>query len=194
MPAAWRNGKKNVTAISENRMALLLDRVVDIFRRRRIPYALIGAWALAAWGRPRTTSDLDFLVLAKEEDLNGLGNWFSRAGLEPDEKWLQWNPMLKGFQLRFQSREIAVDILRPRDAHDRQVFRRRQRKRIEGHFYWFVSPEDYILQKLKLGRARDFEDALSVLERSGKTLNKGYLHRWARRIGISAELEYILSL
>ncbi len=194
MIGARRNGKKNVTAISENKMAALLVRVVDIFRRRRIPYALIGAWALAAWGRPRATSDLDFLVLANEEDLNDLGNSLTRAGLEFDKEWFQWNPGLRGFQLRFQSGEMAVDVLRPRDAHDRQVFRRRQRKRMDGRFYWFICPEDYILQKLKMGRARDFEDALSVLERCGKILDKGYLHRCARRIGISAELAYILDL
>ncbi len=57
--------------------------------------------------------------------------------------------------------------MRPRDRHDRQVFRRNRRKRLEGRFYSVVAPEDFILQKLKVGRPRDFEDALSVLERSG---------------------------
>ncbi len=65
---------------------------------------------------------------------------------------------------------------------------------MDGRTYWVVCPEDFILQKLKVGRPRDFEDALSVLERSEKSLDKRYLQRWAGRIGISAELEYILSL
>lgn len=54
---------------------------------------------------------------------------------------------------------------------------------MDGRYYWVVSPEDFILQKLKVGRPRDFEDALSVLERSGKTLDRRYLQRWAGRIG-----------
>jgi hypothetical protein len=45
-----------------------------------------------------------------------------------------------------------------------------------------------------VGRPRDFEDALSVLERSGKTMDKRYLQRSADQIGVSAELRYILSL
>ena len=65
---------------------------------------------------------------------------------------------------------------------------------MDGRYYWLVSPEDFIIQKLKVGRPRDFEDALSVLERCGKTLDKRYLQRWADRIGVSAELHYILSL
>jgi hypothetical protein len=63
-----------------------------------------------------------------------------------------------------------------------------------ARYYLVVSAEDFILQKLKVGRPRDFEDALSVLERSGKTLDKRYLQRWADRMGVSAELSYILSL
>jgi hypothetical protein len=107
---------------------------------------------------------------------------------------MKWNPLLKGFQLRFQSGGVTVDVLRPRDAHDEQVFKRKQRKRMDGRHYWFVAPEDFILQKLKVGRPRDFEDALSVLERSGKTLDGRYLRRWAARIGVAAELRYILTL
>lgn len=63
-----------------------------------------------------------------------------------------------------------------------------------GRHYWVVAPEDFILQKLKVGRPRDFEDALSVLERSGSQLVLPYLRRWARRLGVSGELEYVLRL
>jgi hypothetical protein len=137
---------------------------------------------------------VDFLVLADAEELNRLSDRMAHAGFERDETWLKWNPMLRESQLRFQFRGTTVDLLRPRDAHDRQVFRRKRRRRMEGRYYWIVSAEDFILQKLKVGRPRDFEDALSVLERSGKTLDKRYLGRWASRIGVSAELTYILSL
>ena len=65
---------------------------------------------------------------------------------------------------------------------------------MDGRYYWVVAPEDFILQKLKVGRPRDFEDALAVLEHLGKKLDRRYLQRWADRIGVSAELRYILSL
>ena len=102
--------------------------------------------------------------------------------------------MLRGSQLRFQFEGTSVDVLRPRDTHDHEIFRRKRKQRIDGHYYWVVAPEDFILQKLKVGRPRDFEDALSVLERSGKSLNRWYLRRWADKLGVPAELRYILSL
>jgi hypothetical protein len=137
---------------------------------------------------------MDFLVLVDEERLSRVSDRVIDAGFELDETWLHWNPMLRGVQLRFQFRGTAVDLLRPRDAHDQQVFRRKEKRRMDGRYYWVVSPEDFIIQKLKVGRPRDFEDALSVLERSGTILDKRYLQRWADRTGVSAELHYILSL
>lgn len=183
-----------MTGILESSIATLLARVVACFQRERVPYVLIGAWALAAWGRPRATNDVDFLVLVNEEDLGRLSERMTQAGMALDEAWLKWNPMLRGFQLRFQFQGATVDILRPRDAHDQQVFRQKRKKRMDGRYYWLVGPEDFIIQKLKVGRPRDFEDALSVLERSRGSLNRRYLQRWAGRIGIGAELKYIRSL
>ena len=133
-------------------------------------------------------------MLVDEDELGRLSDRMIKAGMTLDETWLKWNPMLRGAQFRFQFQGISVDVMRPRDVHDQQLFRRKRRRRLDNHYYWFVSPEDFILQKLKVGRPRDFEDALSVLERSGKTLNRQYLTRWAARIGISGELRYILSL
>ena len=166
----------------------------SLARRERVPYALIGAWTLSAWGKSRATDDMDFLVLVDEEELSRLSDRFIHNGFDLDETWLKWNPLLRGSQLRFQFQGTMVDLLRPRDEHDQQVFKRRRRRRMDGRYYCLVSPEDFIIQKLKVGRPRDFEDALSVLERSGKTLDKRYLQRWADRAGVSAELKYILSL
>ncbi len=69
---------------------------------------------------------------------------------------------------------------------------KRKRKRRAGRFCWVIAPEDLILQKLKVGRPRDFEDALSVLERSRKMLDFEYLKHWSGRLGLAAELDYVL--
>ena len=103
--------------------------------------------------------------------------------------WMAWRRRW----LRNPARaRITVDILRPRDDHNRQAFRRRRRRRWERRSYWFVAPEDLVLQKLKVGRPRDFEDAAGVLQRSGPALDAAYLRRWAGRLGITAELDHIL--
>lgn len=178
-------------AVSGDSFRQALGRSVRAFRAERVQYMLIGAWALAVWGRPRATLDLDFLVMLDEADLARLGARMGRQGLVADEQWLEWNPMLRRSQLRFQFQGVAVDVLCPRDGHDRQAFRRRRRRRMGGHYHWFPAPEDLILQKLKVGRPRDFEDAAGVVRRLWPALDAAYLRRWARRLRIAAELEYV---
>lgn len=177
----------------ENSLRQALRRSVECFRKNRIPYALIGAWALAVWGRVRATQDVDFLVLVDEVNLERLGNRMVNVGMEIDQIWLDSNPMLHGSVLRLQAEDVAVDLLRSRDAHDRQALRRRRKKLLEGRYYWFVSPEDLILQKLKAGRLHDFDDVMTVVELSRDDLDHKYLARWAGRLGVTEELNYILS-
>lgn len=176
----------------DNRVLEILAAVVDSLRGTRVSYMMIGAWALAVWGRPRATMDLDFLVMVDDKGLVRLEKHLVHEGFSSDETWLEWNPMLKKLQRRMQFQGVAVDLMRPRDIHDNQAFERRKRKRLAGRFCWVIAPEDFILQKLKVGRPRDFEDVLSVLERSRKVLNFKYLKQWSGRLGLAAELDYLI--
>lgn len=168
--------------------------VVRLLQRHRVRYALIGAVALSVWGRPRTTLDLDFLIQVDEAGLENIQAWAAASGIKADERWLRWNPMLRGAQLRLHRERTAIDLLRPRDAHDRQALRRRKRVKLSRMALWLIAPEDLILQKLKVGRPRDFEDSVTILERLRGKLDRAYLKRWARRLGIDEELRYITDL
>jgi hypothetical protein len=159
-----------------------------------VRYAIIGAWALSLWGKPRATADLDFLVLVKGNRLERLTAVMTSSGMEIDELWQQWNPLLRGLQARLQYRGVTIDLLLPRDQHDEAIFRRLRKKRVAGRYYWVVSLEDFILQKIKVGRPRDFEDALSVVERFRAKLDLKYLEHWADQLRVGAELKYVMSL
>ena len=60
-----------------------------------------------------------------------------------------------------------------------------------------VSPEDSILSKLEWSREgaseRQFLDALAVARTQGEDLDRLYLRRWAEELGLTAELERLLS-
>jgi len=176
----------------DNRVLDVLKAVIDALKGTTVPFMIIGAWTLAVWGRPRATVDLDFQVMVDEQGLGRLENELIHKGFSLDETWLEWNPMLKDLQRRMQFQGVTVDLMRPRDVHDNQAFERRKKKMLAGRFCWVIAPEDFILQKVKVGRPRDFEDALSVLERSGKMLDFEYLKQWTKRLGLTSELTYLL--
>jgi hypothetical protein len=165
--------------------------VVAAIRESKIPYMLIGALALPVWGRPRATLDIDFMILAAVIP-DRLMNRLTSLGFHLDVEWEQLNPFLKGVQSRFRSEAVTVDILLKRDTHHEEAFRRRVKKRYRRHFIWFPSAEDLVLLKLRAGRQTDFDDVLGILQRVGDALDLSYLGRWARRLGLVDELNYVL--
>jgi hypothetical protein len=70
---------------------------VTFFHSNRIPYALVGALAVAIWGRSRATADLDFQVHVDnmESFLKTLpSTWVF------DKKWDLYNLVLRELQKR----------------------------------------------------------------------------------------------
>ena len=175
---------------AEDLEAALRDIVLAL-RQVRIPYMLIGALALPVWGRPRATLDIDVMILAAEIP-DRLIMRLSALGFHRDLEWERQNPFLQGVQARFRSKTLTLDILLRRDQHHEDAFRRRCKKYHRDMYIWFPSAEDLILLKLRAGRHTDFDDVAGILERVGDTLDLRYLSRWARRLGIIEELNYVI--
>ncbi len=165
---------------------------VDLLRQARLRYMIIGGIAVSVWGRPRTTLDIDLAVLTDREGLDRFGERAERQGFRIDREWAEWNPLARAKQLRLVHGALRIDLLLPTDAHDRHALTRRRLKSWHGRRLWFAAPEDLILQKLKVGRPRDFEDALSVFEAQKGRLEEAYLLRWGRKLGIAEELRYVV--
>ena len=179
-------------------MADIVDRAFlllrELLRLVPLPYAVIGGFAGNVWGVGRATLDIDLLVGGRRSQFDRLIVLGAERGLQPQDQFLELNPLLRGLMVRCRLENLHVDFLRPRDAHDRNVLRRRRRETFAGHVLWFPAPEDLVLMKLKVGRDRDFDDALRIVERNRASLNRSYLLRWAGKLRIVDELAYVLGL
>jgi hypothetical protein len=153
---------------------------------------IVGAVAVGVWGRPRATADIDVTVLVDEAGLEAIARDAGPLGLDRDRQWLEWDPLLRGTQVRLTTAAVIVDAMRPRDNHEETAIQRRRALTLERHQLWFAAPDDLILMKLKAGRPRDFEDAVGLLVAQREALDETYMAEWARRLGIADELAYVL--
>jgi hypothetical protein len=176
----------------EKRFERAFHELIAALEKERARYCVIGALALGAWGQPRTTQDVDVLVTLEEKKRDRLLLTLRGKGFSLDAEWAKANPMIRDRHIRLRWKQIPADLMLSRDAHDLSVLERRRRTRLGAMRLWVAGPEDLILQKLKAGRPRDFEDALSVIVRRGKRLDIAYLRRWARRLGVHDELAYLM--
>lgn len=140
-----------------------LTALVAALDRAGIEYALVGGLAVAVWGAPRATQDIDLLVRgdalpAALEVARGLG--FSTRAL----------PMrfADGMELQRVSKVdagglLVLDLILV-NANLEPVWRTRQRVSIEGGGLWVVSRSGLIQMKAAAGRAQDLADVERLQE------------------------------
>jgi hypothetical protein len=130
------------------------------------------------------------LISVAHEDRPSLIKQMEARGFLVDSQWSEHNPMIREFHVRLHRNAIPVDLMLPRDAHDQECLARRRQYRLGELSLWIISPEDFVLHKLKAGRAQDFIDVLSVLQRQQQSLDRPYMRQWAQQLGIWEEWQY----
>jgi hypothetical protein len=171
-----------------------LRTVIDALPEPAPPYCLIGALAVNAWGRLRTTKDIDLLVLSDETAKLQLTDSLVAHGFQPDARWIEHNPMAKDRVLRMNHPAhpgIPLDLIFSADSHEAEVLTRRQSMHLLHVPTWVCSPEDLIILKLKASRPHDFEDALAIVKNPHLQLDLPYLWNWVDRLGLQGELQYV---
>lgn len=172
---------------SERRIQTAFGEAVAFFQSRRIKYMVVGALAVAVWGRTRATADLDFQIQLPAFD--PFLQRVPRAWIA-DTQWDLHNPLLRQQHRRMLVHGIAVDLMLPRDEFELTMFSHRVRRKLWGRMVSLVSAADLVLMKMKAARPHDFDDAASVIELQ-PSLNRAYIHRWALKLGLHQEYKYL---
>ena len=146
-----------------------------------IPSIVIGGMAVAAWGEPRLTRDVDLKVLLNRQEADRLLELLS-ANYQP----LVANPReaLRKQALIFiqDSLGTRLDLLLADTPYDVIAIQRGRDVEMQpGIVIHLCSPEDLVIYKLISTRLRDHEDARSVIHRQGDSLDDDYVTNWLRQ-------------
>ena len=137
--------------------ASLLDRVRTILEQAHVPYALIGAGALAVYGVSRSTFDQD--LLTTDRRVLAAGFWTSLRDATVDVRVGDARDPLAGVARAAQAGERDVDVVVGRHGWQRDVV---GRAGSHGSLP-VVTLEDLILLKLYAGGAQDLWDVDQLL-------------------------------
>jgi hypothetical protein len=165
-------------------METLVRSIRDIQRHLQdadIPSIVIGGVAVALWGEPRVTRDVDLKILLGREEAERL-----LTILFPNYSPLLSDPLraLREQAMLFvqDARGTRLDLLLADTPYDVQAIRRARVAEVEpGATILVCSPEDLVIYKLISTRLRDHEDAGTVIRRQGDALDDGYVLNWLRQ-------------
>lgn len=146
-----------------------------------IPSIVIGGMAVAIWGEPRLTRDIDLKIHLARQDAGRL-----LQIIFPHYQPLMPDPLetLQKQALVFiqDSTGTRLDLLLADTPYDVTAIQRGHEVEVQpGIIIRLCSPEDLIIYKMISTRLRDHEDARSVIRRQGDSLDDGYIVNWLRQ-------------
>jgi len=160
-------------------LADLLRPLDLIFKKCRARYAVIGGYAVAAWGEERATRDIDLLcnvghTKALLDALNSEHIRFKHRIGDYDD------PIPEAIQIEMgavMGHSKRTSLLGYAMRHTAYLIASRT-VTVEGLDIPVVSPEDLVILKLLAGSARDLEDAKSVIHVQGDKLDLALIRQF----------------
>ena len=157
-----------------------------------LPHVFIGGIAVSAWSRPRTTLDLDVLVLSPDSAAEPVLQALRGEGFELDLTGIHREKMLAGFRAMVRPSKhgspISLDVLVSDNPVVAEIIHRSCRRTLAGTTFAVPAAEDLVVLKLQAGRPQDVADALAVLEAQAAALNQDLLQAQARLFDLEANL------
>jgi hypothetical protein len=166
-----------------------------------IPYAVVGSLASSVWGEPRFTEDIDIVLDITPTQVERLCRAFDDPHYYVSHTAAQDAALREGqFNVIVPSEGCKIDfmVVGKKPWAIAQLKRRRQVPLLQHgapHPY-FAAPEDVILGKLVYfregGSDKHLRDIAGILKVSGGAVDREYITRFAREIGVSAEWAAVL--
>jgi hypothetical protein len=172
--------------------------VLGRLNRAGVDYMLTGSMASNFWGTPRTTHDLDFVLVLQPDQVPKLVAEFETGiFIQPESVRGAFQPPHQFNALDEQSALKADFWLLRDDPFERTAFSRRLALDIFGVAAWVATAEDVLLHKLYWNRLtpseRQLLDAAGVYAVQAEALDMPYLLHWASILGVEQELNDLRS-
>lgn len=177
----------------------LAVHVIEAAEALGVDFMAVGAIAAGAYGIPRSTRDVDFLVSVK---MPGAVDALVEQ-LDPNVKF---DPQVVFDTITWGRRHVGHSRGTPPfkvelfetfdDDFVHSEFERRQQVFVPmlNRPTWLPTPEDVVVQKLRWGRVKDLEDARDVLAvQDPDTLDMTYIERWCEAHGTLGRLHEALA-
>jgi hypothetical protein len=168
----------------------LLAEMAQRLEAAGIPYMVVGSLAGSFHGHPRTTADIDIVIDPSAAALRAF-----IEGLPADDYYVSEAAAVEAFERRASFNVIEqatgwkADLLIKRDRpFSTTEFERRATARLFGRDTPVATAEDTIIAKLEWAAAgeseRQLRDVAGILEVSGQNLDRDYISRWVRQLGL----------
>jgi hypothetical protein len=171
----------------------VLRQATTRLEKSEIQYMVTGSIAASYYGLTRATEDLDIVISADPEKLRTfMGLFPSDEYYAPLQDALEAHRHQSMFNVLDMVRSWKIDLMFQKSTpFHREAFQRRRTVTFEGVGTTIISVEDLIISKLewsKMGESeRQARDAGIVAQKRQRELDRDYVERWVKVLGLSSQ-------
>lgn len=152
---------------------MLLYKISDLFQKEKLPFAIIGGYALALQGIVRSTIDVDLVLHLKLADYQKAESLLKTIGLQSRlpitanevikmrKEYIENRNLLAWSFVNYQNPTEQVDLLITTDLKNIKI----NYVKVAGHRLPVASLESLLKLKLSANRPKDQIDILSIKEK-----------------------------
>lgn len=171
--------ENSTTDVQQDQASQAIRSVCVFLDAEKVPFCLIGGFALGFYDLVRFTKDIDLKISISPKKWPSL------------HKRLESNPQVSELKVHYISSQKIPDILRchwcshPVDflvantPYQREVIQRAKFYSFQDVHFKVASPEDLIVLKLIASRPQDLLDIALLLKKLPK-MNARYIRKWVR--------------
>jgi hypothetical protein len=159
--------------------------ITNFLNKEKIKYAIVGGFAVSTWGEPRSTVDVDIIILLHAEEIHKFVNFLKSNDFTVSEEDIKQSLQEKThFTVFDEKSSFLLDIKGVYDEFDGLTLEKRIPVKIDNVTIYVASPEDTVVNKIRFGSERDLIDAETILVRRGNSLNFNYIASICERMRI----------
>ncbi|MFH1996555.1 MAG: nucleotidyltransferase [Candidatus Omnitrophota bacterium] len=170
-----------------NPFIVQLRSLTNLLSVTKTKYAILGGIAVALYGEPRLTADVDVNIALRKEEIERFIGTAKKYGFYPassDVHLLAKNTGVIPMEFSKGTVTGRCDIIIAENSIEEAGIRRAKLKKIGSIRCKVVSPEDLIIHKITSSRPRDKEDLKGILIRQKGKLDIRYIRSWLKKISL----------
>lgn len=173
-----------------------VKRAFSALSESGLEYVIIGGIAAIAYGRIRSTADLDVVINIQPSETDFIAKLvsaFRRHGLDVLEHEIISSLKERSHFSVFDSESpLRVDAKGVYTRLDSNALKNRRKIKLLGSEVWIASPEDTVIAKLIYGSPQDVEDAMAIIINLRDKIDFEYLNQRAEQERIRKRLKKLL--
>lgn len=176
----------------ENYLVISITHLCNYLNNNNISYVIVGGISVLAWGRSRTTEDIDIIIDHEKLDISDFVKYLKEKNFSADESDFGGFLQKDHCTIFYKEGLFRIDIIGIYSLDNKISVNEAIEIGFHGINIKIDSPESLIAHKLNFGSQQDIEDAYSVLIRNKERINIKKLRNHSERLKVLNKLEKLL--